>query len=58
MGSKEDCPSGLSAAYALTKLGYSNVNLWVDVGIRDEVSQNLSFQSMYTEGRSRSMEDV
>ena len=34
-------PSGLSAAYALAKLGYSNVNLWVDVGVRDEVSQNL-----------------
>ena len=41
MGSKEDCPSGLSTAYALIKLGYSNVNLWVDVGVRDEVSQNL-----------------
>ena len=28
MGSKEDCPSGLSAAYALAKLGYSNVIVW------------------------------
>ena len=40
MGSREDCPSGLSTAYALAKLGYNNVNLWVDVGVRDEVSQN------------------
>ena len=40
MGSREDCPSGLSIAYALAKLGYNNVNLWVDVGVRDEVSQN------------------
>ena len=40
MRSREDCPSGLSTAYALAKLGYNNVNLWVDVGVRDEVSQN------------------
>ena len=40
MGSREDCPSGLSTAYALAKLGYNNVNLRVDVGVRDEVSRN------------------
>ena len=40
MGSKEDCPSGLSAAYALVKLGYDNVNLRVDMGVRDEASRN------------------
>ena len=40
MGSREDCPSGLSAAYALVKLGYGNVNLWVHMGIEDVASRN------------------
>ena len=40
MGSREDCPSGLWAAYALVKLSYDNVNLRVDMGVRDEASRN------------------
>ncbi|RVW60198.1 Lupeol synthase [Vitis vinifera] len=48
MGSREDCPSGLLVAYALTKLGYSNVNLWVDVGIRDE-SNHLIINYLWQE---------
>ena len=41
MGSRGDCPSGLSAVYALVKLGYDNENLWVHMGIRDMASRNL-----------------
>ena len=40
MGSREDFPSGLSAAYEFVKLGYDNVNLRVDMGVRDEASRN------------------
>ncbi|RVW94094.1 hypothetical protein CK203_038281 [Vitis vinifera] len=35
MGSREDCPSGLSAVYAPIKSGYCNTDLKVHTGIRD-----------------------
>ena len=40
MGSREDCPRGLSAVYVLVKSGYCNTNLKVHMGIRDVASRD------------------
>ena len=52
MGSREDCPKGMSAVYVLAKLGYNDVSLWIEVVVRDVASGNFITPGYLHESKS------